>query len=87
MVGDSNGLLHRTPGSTGGGSVSSTSGTPVVLAKAPSASADTKGLPEASKFAAGITEHLPFENLPDATGKYQQMKKVLEGIRAGRKKS
>lgn len=67
-------------------SLSSAFGTPVLEDNSP-ASNEGKGLPEASKFAAGITEHLPFENLPEATGKFNHMKKVLSSVRSQLDKS
>ncbi|GIX84062.1 zinc finger CCHC domain-containing protein 8 [Caerostris extrusa] len=37
-------------------------------------------LPELDKFAEGITEHLPFENLPGALGKFEKMRCVLSDV-------
>lgn len=86
-----NGVVLRSP-NTSCGSMSSSFGTPVLErslsmgSNTPSSAVPTgKGLPDANNFALGITEHLPFENLPKATGKYQQMKKVLDKQRKNKK--
>ncbi|XP_034103622.1 zinc finger CCHC domain-containing protein 8 homolog [Drosophila albomicans] len=38
-------------------------------------------LPEGDKFKAGISDVINFENLPDSTGKYEQMKGLLKDVR------
>jgi len=38
-------------------------------------------LPDASKFAAGAEDHIPFENLPEATGTFEKMKNIIDLIR------
>ncbi|XP_035228232.1 zinc finger CCHC domain-containing protein 8-like [Stegodyphus dumicola] len=53
-------------------SLSKSEGTPILEQGNP-----YNKLPDADKFAQGITEHLPFENLPDAVGKYEKMRGVL----------
>lgn len=37
-------------------------------------------LPNADKFAQGITEHLPFENLPDSIGTFEKMRGVISSV-------
>ncbi|XP_042904865.1 zinc finger CCHC domain-containing protein 8 isoform X1 [Parasteatoda tepidariorum] len=37
-------------------------------------------LPSADKFAQDITDHMDFENLPDAVGKYDNMRNVLTNV-------
>lgn len=38
-------------------------------------------LPAYDKFSEGITEHLAYENLPNATGVYQKMSGVLKDVK------
>ena len=38
-------------------------------------------LPSYDKFSDGITDHLPFENLPTSTGVYDKMSGVLKGVK------
>ena len=38
-------------------------------------------LPDYNKFSDGITEHLPFENLPNATGVYEKMSGLLKDVK------
>ncbi|KAH8284895.1 hypothetical protein KR054_002543 [Drosophila jambulina] len=38
-------------------------------------------LPEGSNFKVGISDVINFENLPDSTGKYEQMKDLLKNVR------
>ena len=78
--GHSTSQLMTTPSS--GGSISMALGTPV---SGESSAKKDKGLPNSSKFADGIQEHLNFENLPESTGTYDRLRKVLDGLnRAGR---
>ncbi|GBM45992.1 Zinc finger CCHC domain-containing protein 8 [Araneus ventricosus] len=58
-----------------GTSISQSPGTPIL----PQGN-HFKKLPELDKFAQGITEHLPFENLPDSVGKYEKMRDVLSNV-------
>ncbi|XP_055947060.1 zinc finger CCHC domain-containing protein 8-like [Argiope bruennichi] len=58
-----------------GTSISQSPGTPIL----PQGNRFKK-LPELDKFAQGITEHLPFENLPDSVGKYEKMRDVLSNV-------
>lgn len=57
-------------------SVSKDYGTPILRR---SGSFDV--LPSDSKFSQGIEDHIPFENLPDATGRFGAIRKVVEKIR------
>ena len=57
-------------------SVSKDYGTPI-LKRAGSIDA----LPTDSKFAEGIEDHIPFENLPDATGRFNTIRKIVDKIR------
>lgn len=38
-------------------------------------------LPEGSNFKVGVSDVINFENLPDSTGKYEQMKDLLKNVR------
>ncbi|GBM63238.1 Zinc finger CCHC domain-containing protein 8 [Araneus ventricosus] len=38
-------------------------------------------LPDYEKFAQNVTSHINFENLPDSTGTYEKMKKVLKKVK------
>ena len=71
-----NSLILRTPGSSGSLSKSMTRGTP--LLKHPSS---VESLPDSSKFADGITDHIPYENLPNATGTYEKLRRTLAAIK------
>ena len=57
-----------TPSS--GGSILMEYGTPVNEAD--------QHLPDPSKFASCISEHIPFENLPNATGTFERVRRVLK---------
>lgn len=48
-------------------------GTPIVHTYS-----DFKSLPEQKKWAKDVTDHILFENLPDSTGKWDQMRKVIQ---------
>lgn len=52
-------------------------GTPIL----PSTSPYNK-LPSSKKFSKDISDVINFENLPDATGKYEQMSEVLQKVRS-----
>lgn len=52
-------------------------GTPVVTSVSPFFQ-----LPLPDKFSVGITEHMNFENLPDATGNYDKFKGILDKVRS-----
>ncbi|KAL4224071.1 Zinc finger CCHC domain-containing protein 8 [Mactra antiquata] len=66
-------------------SVSKNYGTPILKR---AGSIDT--LPSDSKFSQGIEDHIPFENLPEATGRFGAIRKIVDKIRKinpmGRKK-
>ncbi|GFO43104.1 Zinc finger cchc domain-containing protein 8 [Plakobranchus ocellatus] len=47
---------------------------------------DNSSLPDASKFGKDIEEHIPFENLPNATGTFEKMKDLLDLIKKRTKK-
>jgi len=64
------------------GSVSFSLGTPI---EAGVAASDTphgaaKSLPDRSQFAKGVSDHILFENLPNATGTYRRLRKVLGSL-------
>ena len=42
-------------------------------------------LPSAENFSKNVTEHIPYENLPNATGMYMKMRQVLQDIRDKKK--
>ncbi|TRY75591.1 hypothetical protein TCAL_00521 [Tigriopus californicus] len=48
-------------------------GTPIVHTYS-----DYKSLPDQNKWAKDVTDHILFENLPDTTGKWDQMRKVIQ---------
>lgn len=60
-------------------SVSKNYGTPIHKASVNSS------LPDPEKFGSGITDHIPFENLPDATGTFEKLKGLLGKIRDKKK--
>lgn len=70
--------FERKNSSAYGGSLDVTPGTPLVVV-------DTmvwsKGLPGASSFSSGMSEPLPFENLPNATGAFRKLRTVLAAAR------
>ncbi len=81
------GQLLLTP-STGGTSLSCTPSTPILNSAREDfgvvSSQDTlKGLPGPEKFGVGVSEHIPFENLPGATGSFDRIEKILRGVRSG----
>jgi len=61
-------------------SISCDFGTPILVRH-------KSGLPDASRFGAGVEEHIPFENLPDSTGTFEKMRSILGTIRNKFKKS
>ncbi|XP_059484325.1 zinc finger CCHC domain-containing protein 8 homolog [Neocloeon triangulifer] len=65
-----------TPEPSIGRSMSTALGTPVVESWTP-----FEKLPTAEKFSQGVSEHLNFENLPGATGKYEKMKGIINKVR------
>lgn len=60
-----------------GGSINVSSGTPIFQKSV----CDSR-LPDASSFAAGILEPIPYENLPNCTGAFQRMQKILNEARS-----
>ena len=44
-------------------------------------------LPDPEKFRQGVQDHIPYENLPDATGRYNKMKDLIANIRRLKKNS
>ena len=64
--------FSSTPGS--GGSLSVECSTPVL-------NMDT-GIPNAARFAECVSEHIPYENLPNATGTFARMRRVLKAVRS-----
>lgn len=65
-----------------GGSLDVTPGTPVVV----DSMFSSKELPDASCFSLGMAEPLPYENLPNATGAFRKLRKVLTAARCKSKK-
>lgn len=65
-----------TPGS---GSISVEYGTPAEKSSIPC-------LPDSEKFKKDITDHIPFENLPDATGTFEKLQGVLQKVRSSKRK-
>lgn len=67
-------FLNRTTSS-----MSKSFGTPILEGGTPSITG--KQLPSANKFADGITEHIPFENLPNSTGRFEEVRRLIESAR------
>ena len=65
-------------------SMSLSFGTPVLEGVTP---IDGKNLPSADKFADGITEHIPFENLPNTTGRFAEVRRLIDSARKTRLRS
>jgi hypothetical protein len=68
--------IDYKPQFKGSVSVSKDYGTPI-LKRAGS----INELPMDSKFAQGIEDHIPFENLPDSTGRFNTIRKIVDKIR------
>ena len=58
-------------------SISKDFGTPIFMR-----TISKEKLPDASSFGEGIEDHIPFENLPDSTGSYSKMSKLIDKIRS-----
>ena len=43
-------------------------------------------LPDADKWADGIIQHIPYENLPGATGTFEKLRKTLSSVRGKKEK-
>lgn len=54
----------------------STYGTPILKSNSP-----YDKLPQLTNFTKGVSAVIDFENLPNSTGKYEQMSKVLQKVR------
>jgi len=66
----------------GGCSLGFQLGTPV-LVDVKITTPGSKGLPDSSRFAQGMSDHIPFENLPNAVGTYDKVRGALDRIRSG----
>ena len=55
-------------------------GTPIVQMHSP-----FTNLPKSEKWTTQTTDHIMFENLPDSTGKWDQMSSLIKGIREKQK--
>ena len=64
------------------GSVSFSLGTPIETDDAVSGTpyGATKSLPDRSQFAVGISDHILYENLPDATGTFKRLREVIKSL-------
>lgn len=62
-------------------SLSKDFGTPILMR-----TVSKEKLPDASIFGQGIEDHIPFENLPDSTGSYSKMSKLIDRIRNSMKR-
>ncbi|XP_062602163.1 zinc finger CCHC domain-containing protein 8-like [Saccostrea cucullata] len=60
-------------------SISKDYGTPIL--KGP-----VESLPDSSKFGEGIEDHIPYENLPDATGTFDKIRDLINKVRTMKKK-
>jgi hypothetical protein len=75
--------IVMTPVSYGGTSISFTLGTPIDAASVdddPTAPAIPKSLPDRSRFSVGVSDHILYENLPNATGTYRRLREVMRSI-------
>jgi len=74
-------LMFTTPVSKCG-SVSFSLGTPIETADVATDTpySTAKSLPDRSRFAEGVSDHILFENLPNATGTYQRLRNVLHSL-------
>jgi zinc finger CCHC domain-containing protein 8 len=45
-----------------------------------------ESLPDSSKFGKGIEDHIPYENLPDATGTFDKIRELISKVRTIKKK-
>ncbi|KAI4482876.1 hypothetical protein M0804_008729 [Polistes exclamans] len=68
--------MHNSLNSSQGSIISIDLGTPVVQSSSP-----FNKLPSSDKFSKNICDVINFENLPDSTGKYEQMTGVLQKVR------
>jgi len=65
------------------GSVSFSLGTPIETGDAVSGSSPygtAKSLPDRSLFAVGVSDHILYENLPNATGTFQRLREVIRSF-------
>ena len=73
---ESSPFLHVNSMFKGSVSISKDYGTPIMKKEG-----SAEQLPSDVAFQQGIEDHIPFENLPDATGTYNKMRKLFEKIR------
>ncbi|XP_015191074.1 PREDICTED: zinc finger CCHC domain-containing protein 8 homolog [Polistes dominula] len=69
--------MHNSLNSSQGSIKSIDLGTPIVQRSSP-----FNKLPSSDKFSKNICDVINFENLPDSTGKYEQMSEVLQKVRS-----
>lgn len=62
-------------------SLSKDFGTPILMR-----TVTKEKLPDSTNFGQGIEDHIPFENLPDSTGSYSKMSKLIDRIRNSMKR-
>ena len=64
------------------GSVGFSLGTPIEAADSvdDTSYSSAKTLPDRSHFAVGMTDHILFENLPNATGTFQRLRKIIQSL-------
>lgn len=65
------------------GSVGFSLGTPIEAGNAvssDSACGAAKSLPDRSLFAVGVSDHILYENLPNATGTFQRLREVIRSL-------
>lgn len=74
-------VRHCRPGA--GDSLRVHLGTPVQFP----AGTSNDSLPDVTKWAEGITQHLPYENLPGATGSWDRIRSLVDKVRARAKNS
>lgn len=74
---ESNRIRRNTLNSSRGSVKSIDLGTPVLQSTSP-----YNKLPSSEKFSKNICDVINFENLPDSTGKYEQMTGVLQKVRS-----
>ena len=62
------------------GSVGFSLGTPIEAGDVVSGDTPAKSLPDRSLFAVGVSDHILYENLPNATGTFMRLREVIRSL-------
>ena len=62
------------------GSVGFSLGTPIEACDVDSPHGAAKSLPDRSLFAVGVSDHILYENLDNATGTFQRLREVIQSL-------